>query len=83
MTETQWKKRLKELAEKCRVMYYEMEEAKDDLSADYDDIVPYEGRDELTAQHEEKQEWLDNIASEIDDGMSSLDYLVENLEEQI
>lgn len=83
MTKTQWKKRLKELAEKCRALYSELEEAKDDLSADYDDIVPYEGRDELTPQQEEKQEWLDSLVSEIDDGMSSLDYLAENLEEEI
>lgn len=83
MTKNQWKRRLGELAEKCRALYSELEEAKDDLSADYDDIEPYEGRDELTPQQEERQEWLDNLASEIDDGMSSLEYLAENLEDEI
>lgn len=74
LTKTQIKKQLKELWDKGELG--KLEGAIDnaievidtliyDIEEERDSIEPYEGKDELTEQQEERYEWLDNLASDL------------------
>ena len=37
------------------------------------DIEPYDGKDDLTPQQEERQEWLDETASQVEEAATNLE----------
>lgn len=72
LTKTQARKRIAQLREKLSDLRLEFEELQSDLEMESSDICEYEGRNELTELQQERQEWLDNTASTIEDTVNSL-----------
>ena len=66
MTKTQIKKRLGTILNYIQDLYDEVEEARDS-------IEPYEGKEDLTDQQEERYEWLDELASQLEDACDNLE----------
>lgn len=81
MTKNEAKKWIREILEKVA----ELRETADDLNNEaeytYDEIEPYEGRDELTPAQEERQEWFRDLTDKLSDAVSSLDTIESDLEE--
>ena len=80
LTKTQAKKRIAELREKLSDLRLEFEDLKSDLEMESSDICEYEGRIELTELQQERQEWLDNTASTIEETVMSLQEAEDNLD---
>lgn len=80
LTKTQARKRIAQLREKLSDLRLEFEELKSDLEMESSDICEYEGRNELTELQQERQEWLDNTASTIEDTVNSLQEAEDNLD---
>ena len=81
MTKNEAKKWIREILEKVA----ELRETADDLNNEaeytYDEIEPYEGRDELTPAQEVRQEWFRELTDKLGDAVSSLDTIESDLEE--
>jgi chromosome segregation ATPase len=73
ITKTQIKKRLEELSIKLEDLQGDIEELNDEVNDEVNDIEPYEGKDDLTPDQEERQEWLEDLSSSLDDVISSLE----------
>lgn len=80
LTKTQARKRIAQLREKLSDLRLEFEELQSDLEMESSDICEYEGRNELTELQQERQEWLDNTASTIEDTVNSLQEAEDNLD---
>ena len=80
LTKTQARKRIAQLREKVSDLRLEFEELQSDLEMESSDICEYEGRNELTELQQERQEWLDNTASTIEDTVNSLQEAEDNLD---
>lgn len=72
LTKTQIKAKVKNLVEQISTIRMELEELQSDVEMERDDIEPYEGKDDLTEAQEERQEWLDNAASQIEEMVMNL-----------
>ena len=71
ITKTQFKKRIENLKEKISDLRLELEELQSDLESESLDIEPYENRNDLTELQQERQEWLDNTASQVESAVSN------------
>ena len=80
LTKAQARKRIADLREKLSDLRLEFEELQSDLEMESSDICEYEGRNELTELQQERQEWLDNTASTIEDTVNSLQEAEDNLD---
>lgn len=80
LTKTQARKRIAQLREKLSDLRLEFEDLKSDLEMESSDICEYEGRNELTELQQERQEWLDNTASTIEETVMSLQEAEDNLD---
>ena len=67
MTKTEIRKRLKEILAKMADLQSDFDILKGDVEDTLGGIEPYEGRSELTPQQEERQEWLEELSSALDD----------------
>lgn len=67
MNKTEIRKRLRELLEKLDCLKADFEDLKNDVDCASGDIEPYEGRNDLTPQQEERQEWLEDLSYNLDD----------------
>lgn len=56
-----------------------IEDLQADVEEERDNIEPYENKDDLTQQQEERYEKLDNLASELEDIKDSLEELRDRL----
>ena len=65
MTKTQIKKKLETILNYIQDLYDEVEEARDS-------IEPYEGKEDLTDQQEERYEWLSELDSQLEDACNNL-----------
>lgn len=78
-TKTQLKKMVKDLMEELQGLLSKVEELKELFEEEAMDIEPYGDADSLTEAQEEKQDWLNESASTLDDAFdtleSSIDYL--------
>lgn len=81
ITKNQIRRRIQKMIEVLEEQRNLLEELKDEVENESYDIEPYEGKDDLTPQQEERQEWLDDCASQLDDQISNLEDLISNLEE--
>lgn len=63
MTRTQYKKAVKELLDKLEALKAEFDDLAYEAQDEADGMEPYEGKEELTAQQEERQEWLSDLSS--------------------
>ena len=66
MTKTQIKKKLGTILKYIRGLHSEVEDVRDS-------IEPYEDREDLTNQQQEKYEWLDELASQLEDAYNNLE----------
>ena len=63
------RKQVKKQIEKIRELMLEL---KDDIETTIDEIEPYEGKEELTEQQEERKEWLEGCQYELETALSFL-----------
>lgn len=80
MTKDEAKKLVLELLSKV----WELKDATEDLAAEVDDtyneIEPYEGRDELTTDHDERKEWwFIELGRQLKEALTILDTIDNNL----
>ena len=80
-SKTQFKKRANNIKERLETIQNELEELQNDLEWERDDIEPYEGKDDLTDQQEERQDWLDDSAREVGYAIDSVQEAISYLEE--
>lgn len=66
MTKTQIKKKLGTILKYIRSLHGEVEDIRDS-------IEPYEDKEDLTNQQQEKYEWLDELASQLEDAYNNLE----------
>lgn len=66
MTRNQIKRKISEIREL-------MLDLKDEIEITINGIEPYEGKDELTPQQEERQEWLENCQYELENAIDNLE----------
>lgn len=66
MTKTQIKKKLGTILKYIRSLQSEVEDIRDS-------IEPYEDKEDLTNQQQEKYEWLDELASQLEDAYNNLE----------
>lgn len=78
-TKTQLKKRAIALAEMLEEIADKLDELKTDIEDEAESIEPYEDRDELTYEQEERQEWLENTAYTVDYQLENLREIIEEL----
>ena len=63
LTKTQVKSKVQKLYDKIMDIEAKLEDLQSDVEFERDEIEPYENKDDLTEQQEERQEWLDNAAT--------------------
>lgn len=63
------RKQIKIQIAKIREMIYDL---RMEVEETYESIEPYEGKDDLTPQQEERQEWLDNCRYELEQAYDNL-----------
>lgn len=80
MTKKEAVKELTKLTERLRETLMELEFLKFDVEETKDSIEPYEGRNELTPQQEEREEWFDNLYDTLDSAIENIEDEVSNLE---
>ena len=80
ITKNQIKSRLKKILECLEQQRDLLEELKDEIESESYDIEPYEGKDDLTDAQYERQEWLEDSASQIDDQLSTLEDVISCLD---
>lgn len=73
ITKKQVKKQAQDLQDKMYDIQYYLELLRGEIEEEIDSIEPYENRDDLTEQQEERKEWLEMA-------IDSLNYAIDNLE---
>lgn len=81
MTKTQVKNQLKKLIERLEDLRGDLEMLGDDAQETAYDIEPYDGKDELTEQQEERQDWMNETADAISEQVSNLEDVISNLDD--
>lgn len=78
---TSYISRAVKLGDKLSILniFNELEDLQSDVEEERDNIEPYENRDDLTQQQEEKYEKLDNLASELEDILDVLREQIDRL----
>ena len=66
ITKTQIKKRAQAIVDKLQEVVDLIQELKDETEQEAESVEPYEGKEELTPQQEERQEWLTETADTLD-----------------
>lgn len=67
------KKRVSEMLDKLNDIKTELEELASDVENESENIEPYEGRNELTIQQQERQEWLDECQEALESAVSDIE----------
>lgn len=73
MTKAKAKNTLLAIIEKVARIREEVSDLNADVDETYNEIEPYEGRDELTPAQEERQEWFSNLNDKLNDAESTLE----------
>ena len=73
MTKTQAKAALRKLMERIDDINAELYDLKAELEETAENIEPYEGYNDLTPEHEERQEWFEGAASALEDLIDAID----------
>jgi len=83
MTKTQVKAKLRKLLEQLGDVRAELDDLKCEVEETSESIEPYDTYNDLTPEQEERQEWMDNVASELDTLIDSIDtYELEGIAEE-
>ena len=81
ITKTQIKKRIEKLMDQLTEIGNELMNLQDEIDCEVEDIEPYEGKDELTEQQEERQEWLEETSRTIEEQVENISEINSYLEE--
>lgn len=73
MTKTQAVKHLCEIRELLREVDMLIYDLKPEVEETIESIEPYEGKDELTPQQEEREEWFSNVRDALDELASAVE----------
>lgn len=76
ITKNQIKARLKKLVEKLEEIKNDLSDLQMDVGEEIDNIEPYENKEELTLQQEERQEWLQETSDTLESQCDNLDDLI-------
>lgn len=79
-SKTQFKKRANEIKEKLENLLTDIEELQSDLENESADIEPYENKNDLTDAQYERQEWLDEQVSNVEQAQTSVQDAIDYLE---
>jgi len=80
MTKTQIKSELNEIIEMLNKAQERLDTLSYDVEEARDSIEPYENRNELTDQQQERYEWLDEALDTINDKANDLTDIISDLE---
>ena len=80
MTKTQIKKELASIIELLNEAQERLDNLSYDVEEERDGIEPYENRNELTEQQEERYNWLDEAFDTINDKANDLTDIISDLE---
>ena len=80
MTKTQVKRRLAKIIEMLNEAQSQLDELAYDMEETIDSIEPYENKDELTEQQEERLVWFEENKDTVSDTANDLTDLISNLE---
>lgn len=83
ITKQQFKKMIQNLNEELSNIRLKFEDLQSDLENESSEIEPYDGKENLTTAQEERQQWLDETATIIDDLVSTLSQAEDDLENQL
>lgn len=82
MTKTEAKKQLRTILEKLG----EVKDLIDDLKSETEDtansIEPYENRNDLTELQQERQEWFEDVTSDLENAYDSIEEIESNLDDK-
>ena len=81
MTKTQIRKQVRELKERYESLIADLEELRDEVEDTVDNIEPYGDRYDLTQAQEERQEWLEDVVSAMNDIIDSCEW--DDLDDQL
>lgn len=79
-SKTQYKKQIKNLYEKLDEIKLFFEDLKNDLESEAADVEPYENRTDLTDAQNERVEWLENAAAQIDYAVDNIQSALDDLD---
>lgn len=79
ITKTQIRKRIEKLIEQLNDLQLEVQELKDEVENEANDIEPYGDRDELTEAQEERQQWLEDAVGQLDEADSNIESALDSL----
>lgn len=81
LTKNQIRARLKKIIEALELARGELEDLQADTENEAEEVEPYEGKDELTPQQEERAEYLEETAQALEEQADNLADLISNLED--
>lgn len=82
MTKTQAKSKLRKLKEMLENITCEIEDLKQDIDDTAESIEPYEGCNDLTQEQYDRQEWFEEVGSNLEDLIDSINQFTDYVEEQ-
>ena len=83
MTKTQIKSRLKKIKELLEEQKMELESLNEEIQETIDEIEPYGDSYELTAEQEDRQEWLEDCYSDLESECWNLEGIIDVLDNVI
>lgn len=83
MTKAQIKKQASQLLDKLTELKCELEDFQGLVQDESDNMEPYEGKNDLTEKQQERQEWLEDFASIIDDAANSLQEAEDTIQDKL
>lgn len=81
MTKTQIRAIVDKIKDELFNAGWKIKDLQSDVEEESENIEPYEGRNELTPQQEERQEWLENASETLEQAINDFDELISTLEE--
>jgi len=81
MNKKELKKQLGIVTAKIADIKEELEGIRDEAQETCDSIEPYENRNDLTQQQQERQEWFENAISMIEEHMDALESAADAMQE--
>lgn len=72
MNRNQIKKTLEKIIDKMNDIILELDDLKSECENTIEEIEPYENKWDLTPQQEERKEWLENLAQDLENTIDSI-----------
>ena len=83
ITKNQIRKRAQDIADKLQELQELVQDLQEETSAEADGIEPYENKNELTPQQEERLGWLQDVADQLENAADNLQEAADALDNVI